>query len=175
MGRLSTKQLNTLFVDNIGDKVVKVYDINSKPLLIDIQMDKIIKMRVYLFNCTNPPGGRTLDEYKCQLILPDQKRGMRSNFDYSDERFVILGGYTRPEGEEEKGVFILWDPMCHVDFAYSANVQVKSGTIISTLWEHVIVADKKNGERIVAAREDYLYEAINKRARTISPALTEDE
>jgi len=37
------------------------------------------KLRVYIYNATYLPGGRTMGEHKIQLIVPAQLRGERAN------------------------------------------------------------------------------------------------
>ena len=66
--RLSKKVLNTIFLEGLGEHVVWHSDIFSSPLLVDLQ-PRNLRLRVYLWNCTNPPGGRALDEYKIQHII----------------------------------------------------------------------------------------------------------
>lgn len=76
--RLSKQALNTIFDEGLGNHVVWHSDTSSSPLLVDLQ-PRNLRLRVYLWNCTNPPGGRALDEYKIQVILPGQQRGERGN------------------------------------------------------------------------------------------------
>ena len=61
--RLSKHDLNKTFLDGLGERVKWHSDEDSCPLLIDLSAPMQLKLRVYLFNCTNPPGGRALDEY----------------------------------------------------------------------------------------------------------------
>lgn len=72
---LTTKTMNMLFASSLGSNARIQSNIGDKPLLVDADIPFTIKMRVYLYRCTNPPGGRAADEYKCQIIVPDQKRG----------------------------------------------------------------------------------------------------
>jgi len=62
--------------------------------------------------------------------------------------------------EGRNGVFVLWDADKHDDFAYSANMQVKSEAIIGALSSKVSKTKRNNNEIIVAARPEYLYDAI---------------
>jgi len=98
-----------------------------------------------------------LDEYKIQIILPGQTRGDRGRLDYSDGRLPILAAYVN---EGTNGIFILWDADKHEDFAYSTNMQVKSEAIIGALSSRVSKTRRNNNEIIVAARPEYLYDAI---------------
>ena len=155
--RLRKNELNRLIIEGIGDKVEQHSSEESAPLLVDLVAPLSLKLRVYLFNCTNPPGGRALDEYKIQIILPGQKRGERGTVDYSEGRMPILAAYA---SEGDSGVFLLWDADKHEDFSYSANMQVKADVIINALYSDVATITRKNGEIILAVRPQHLYKAI---------------
>lgn len=167
--RLSPRQLNSVFISSLGEAVQRVINPNKKPLEIDVQLRAYsANLRVYLYNCTNPPGGRAPDEYKSQLIVPGQKKGDRGNFHYDGERIVLLGGYAKLGVATEEHVFVFWDPAFHYDFAFSANVQVKSSLLISALVDGVAVGKKSNGETIVACTPVRLKEGIGTRLSTVS-------
>ncbi len=166
--RLSTSKLNELFVSNLGSSSRVVGSISDKPLLVDANVPFAVKMRVYLYNCTNPPGGRASDEYKSQIIVPGQARGARGNFEYTEDRIVILGAYAQMANDEDSSIFVFWDPMYHVDFAYSANIQVKSDVLIRAFTETVSFGRKNTGEILVACRPHNLQEAIRARITTVS-------
>lgn len=157
--RLSKKVLNTIFIEGLGNHVVWHSEMASSPLLVDLS-PRSLRLRVYLWNCTNPPGGRALDEYKIQVILPGQKPGERGQLDYSDGRLPIIGALVR-DGDDI--TFALWDADKHSDFAYSGNMQVKAEVIVEALCEKVSETVRKNNERIVCARPQYLYDAIIRR------------
>jgi len=158
--RLRKSDLNKLFIKGLGEKVEWHSDDDGAPLLINLTAPLSLKLRVYLYNCTNPPGGRALDEYKIQIILPGQKRDERGVLDYSDGRMPLLAAYVQ-EGKE--GVFVLWDADKHEDFSYSANMQVKSDAIIGAFYTEIATITRKNNERILAVRPKYLYKAIKRR------------
>lgn len=155
--KLRKSELNRLFLYALRLQVLSHSGESSAPLLVDLKSPFELKLRVYLFNCTNPPGGRGLDEYKIQIILPGQPRGKRGSLDYSDGRLPILAAYVN---EGRNGVFVLWDADKHDDFAYSANMQVKSEAIIGALSSKVSKTKRNNNEIIVAARPEHLYDAI---------------
>lgn len=159
--RLSKKALNKTFLRGLGARVRWHSEEESNPLLVDLSAPMPLKLRVYLFNCTNPPGGRALDEYKFQVILPGQQRGERASLDYSDGRMPIIAAYV---SEGEDGIFVLWDADKHEDFAYSANMQVKSDVIIKALCSKTAESKRNNGEIIVAARTGCIFDAIRTRA-----------
>lgn len=158
--KLRKNELNRLFLDGLGNMVAQHSGEESAPLLVDLVAPLSLKLRVYLFNCTNPPGGRALDEYKIQIILPGQKRGERGMVDYSDGRMPILAAFV---AEGTDGVFILWDADKHEDFSYSANMQVKSDVIINALYSDIASITRKNKEILLAARPHHLYKAIKRR------------
>ena len=123
--RVSQAELHDRFVRALGRRVAAYGPLTEKPLEIDLGSPLPVRIRVYMFNATRPPGGRPVGEHKIQLIMPGQKRGERGSFDHGDERVVLLAGY-----DAEEDVFILWDAGLYVDFAWSRNVQVKAETII---------------------------------------------
>ena len=124
MTRLSHHELNKHFVEALGDCVVRVDDINAETLTLEVTGPRRQLLRAYLFNATNPPGGRPNPEHKINLIVPGQARGERGNFDFSGGRAVLLVGKV-----EDQDVFVLWDASLYKDFGYSRNVQVRTATI----------------------------------------------
>lgn len=103
--KLSKQELNKKFIEGLGDAVVwSSEDEGAAPLLIDIATPNgaELRLRVYLYNLTNPPGGRAADEYKAQIILPGQKKKEKGNLDYSDGRLPLLAAYAQDDGD---GVF----------------------------------------------------------------------
>lgn len=161
--RLSRLQLNQLLIDSLGSSVNFVEDLKAKPLVVDLTKPYPLKLRFYIFNCTNPPGGRSLEEYKIQVILPNQQPRERKQFDYSDGRLAILIAYVRLSEEFSEGVFVLWDATQHEEVAYSANFQVSADTIINALSEPVSLAIRNNNEIVIAARPKYLLAALEMR------------
>ena len=89
-------------------------------------------LKVYIFNCTAPPGGRSIDEYKVQLILDGQKRGERGRFDTSDGKTILIVGYATPFVDLSGGIWVLFEFDKHIEFAYSANIQVYLRQILET-------------------------------------------
>ena len=87
--RFSKEELNGLIIEDLGDRVVWNSGINSKTLLLDLEMPKR-KLRIYVFNCTCPPGGRALDEYKIQMIIEGQSRGERGHINTDDGRIPLI-------------------------------------------------------------------------------------
>lgn len=145
------------FVEALGTAVISHSDFDERPLAVDITEPIRTKLIVYIFPATHPPGGRSADEYKFNLAVPNQERGQKGNFDNS-EGIVILASY-----EEELDVFVLYDPEKHKDFAYNANVQCKSALLYDALDNKVAFATKNNGEVLMAARPEYLLQALRHR------------
>lgn len=80
------------------------------------------KVRAYLFTVTpdrSAPGARPAGEFKLQLIIEGQARGDRGSLDIEDAYTVLLGF------SPDFGVFVGWEASLYLDFAYSANVQVR--------------------------------------------------
>jgi hypothetical protein len=122
--RLSVEELHRTFLDALSGSVIAHTDLEIKPLEVDLKSPYPPRLRVYMYNATYPPGGRTMGEHKIQLIVPGQERGARGNFDSACGRIPLLVGY-RPDLK----IFMLWDAELYVDFAYSRNVQVKPETV----------------------------------------------
>ena len=157
--RYSKLDMNTIFLSGLGNHVCYHSDPSTMPLLVDLTPVKL-RLRVYLWNGTNPPGGRPLDEYKFQIIMPGQQPRERGRLDYSDGRSPIIGALMRDECDD---VFAFWDAYKHEDFGYSSNMQVKADAFISALCERVSETVRNNNEIIVCARPQYVYEAILRR------------
>ena len=161
--RFSKEELNGLIIEDLGDRVVWNSGINSKTLLLDLEMPKR-KLRIYVFNCTCPPGGRALDEYKIQMIIEGQSRGERGHINTDDGRIPLIMGYACPFDDDKDGVYIIWDTSFHMEFAYSANLQCYLDPMLQALSEEVVTCYKKgNREQIVVARREYLTKAIERR------------
>lgn len=168
MPRFSTAQLNYLFLDGLGASVTFVDNASAKPLLVDVDLGVFTaKLRVYLYNCTNPPGGRKSDEYKSQVILPGQQRGERGSFIKDDGRIVLLGAVAAMAETDNTGVFAFWDAMYHENCSYSTNIQVKSEVLIGALANDVSIGLRGNGEKIVACRPEHLIKGIKERIFTV--------
>ena len=161
--RFSKEELNGLIIEDLGDRVVWNSGINSKTLLLDLEMPKR-KLRIYVFNCTCPPGGRALDEYKIQMIIEGQSRGERGHINTDDGRIPLIMGYACPFDDDKDGVYIIWDTSFHMEFAYSANLQCYLDPMLQALLEDVVTCYKKgNREQIVVARREHLTKAIERR------------
>lgn len=87
--RLRQAELSAVFLHALGDTVTWHNGLESKPFEVDINTLYPKRLRVYLYNATYPPGGRTLGERKIQLIVPGQPRGARGNLDNSDGRWFF--------------------------------------------------------------------------------------
>lgn len=161
---LDTQALHEAFLGAIGAYVLEHSDIESKPLEVTCRHPLPRLTRLYLFNLTHPPGGRTLGEHKIQIIVPGQARGERGQFDHSGGYSVLLAGY-----ESELDVFVLWDAGLYPLFAYSGNVQVKPETVFSAYAGEICTQERRirgtGLETLVACRADRLTEAIQMRVR----------
>ncbi len=171
--KLKKQELNKVFLNGLNGYVKWSSGEDSAPLLIDIETLSGIeyRLRAYLFNLTNPPGGRAADEYKAQLILPGQKKREKALLDYSDGRMPILAAYAQ-EGID--GVFVLWDADMHEKISFSSNIQVKSDAIIMATYKKIACSKRANNEIIVSARPQYLFEAIKERINIMKCRILED-
>lgn len=160
--RLSVEDLHQTFLDALNGSVVSHSDIETKPLEVDLKSPLPPKLRVYMYNATYPPGGRTMGEHKIQLIVPGQARGARGNFDISGGRIPLLVGY-RPDLR----IFMVWDAELYVDFAYSRNVQVMPETVYEAFAQGIGRQTRnlwtQSVELVITADADHLGQAILER------------
>lgn len=158
---LNAATLHRTFLDAFKEEVTYNSDPEEKPLLVDLGGPSPLRLRVYLYTVTDPPGGRPPDELKIQLIVPGQGRDERGSFDHSAGRFVILAGY-----HPELDVFVLWDAARYPDFAWSRNVQVKHQTL-ATAATGAISTQERNlqtgRETVLAAGRSRLSDALQQR------------
>ena len=167
VSRLSKRQLNCIFLNALGSAVSFVEDPEGNPLQLDVNIPYRVQLRTYIFNCTNPPGGRNLGEYKIQPMIRGHHTGDKCHFDFSDNRIPLVVGYAQILGGIDDGVFVLWDAYKHDEFSFSANFQVKAQVIVDALSAPVAQGMKNNGEIILAARSNHLIQAIEKRLDVI--------
>lgn len=161
--KLLQSRLHEMFLEDVKPYAENIVNTGKKPLLLKLTYPYICNIKAYLFNCTAPLGGRTIDEYKVQLILDNQKRGERGHFDDSDGTTVLIVGYADPLDYPDNGVWVLFELDKHREFAYSANIQIYLRQILETLTHDVYVHLKHNKEMVVLARRPYLLQALEKR------------
>ena len=161
--RLTQRELHNLFIHDVGRYAENIFDNGKKPLLLHLTYPYNRDLKVYIYNCTAPPGGRSIDEYKIQLIIDGQKHGERGRFDLSDGKTTLIIGYAAPFIDSPSGIWVLFELDKHMQFAYSANVQVYLRQLLLTLEENVYVCQKHNKEYLVLSQRQYLLEALQKR------------
>jgi len=171
--QLSAEQLHEVFLGALGGRVTSHSTTSAKPLEVDLVAPLPSHVRVYLYNATHPPGGRTMGEHKVQLMLPGQLRGERANFDHSGGRIVLLAGY-----EAEMGVFVLWDAGLYRNFPFSRNVQVKAETIYEAYATGLALQERRlwghDKEILIAAFAPRLADAIHMRTGLSLTRLLEE-
>lgn len=168
-GLLSKPELHERFIAAIGsDAVVAAATDTAGELVVELRPPLPRRVRVYIYNATNPPGGRTTPEHKIQLTLVSQGRGQRGNFDRADVDFVLLCGYV-----PEEDVFVFWDAALHVDFAYSKNLQVRSENVVGAAAAGVKVRQERSlrtdSETVICVPSRLVADAIAE--RFASPVL----
>ncbi|WP_406041594.1 hypothetical protein [Succinimonas sp.] len=161
--RLTQCELHDLFLQDVGSIAENVIDNGRKPLYLRLAYPFNREIKVYIFNCTAPPGGRSIDEFKVQLILDRQKRGERGKFDTSDGRTTLIVGYASPFIDLSDGIWVLFELDKHLEFAYSANIQVYLRQILPALENDVYVCQKHNQEILVLSQRQYLLNALEER------------
>lgn len=174
--RISQTEMHERLIAALGKRVLRHGPTSAKPLEIDLGGQLPVRIRVYMFNATRPPGGRPTGEHKVQLIVPGQRRGERGSFDHGDDRVVLLVGYVA-----EEDVYVLWDAGLYSNFAWSRNVQVKVETIIeatagklATQFRQLRPAEGPAiVETLLAAPTERLAEAIDTRIQLSRQRLIE--
>ena len=154
-------ELQKYFVSCLGDSIDSISDISCRPLEIDLKIPNLVKTRVYLFPATNPPGGRSKDEYKVNLTVPGQLSGEKGNFDWSDSRIVLLVTYVK-----EFDVFVFFNPFEHNNFACNSNLQMKLELFTKAAINGIAEYERKNGEVLIACKSSRLVECLDKRIRS---------
>jgi hypothetical protein len=165
--RVPQPLLHRRFIDALDPAAVLSHSPwEEKPFNIDLAAPLPQRVRLYIYNATQPPGGRPLGEHKVQLIVPGQKRSDRASFDNTDGRIVLLAGYAA-----EEDAFVLWDAGLYSDFAWSRNVQVRAETIIQASAGKLAFQERRlrprSGrpiiEAVLAAKPRLLAQAIIRR------------
>lgn len=163
VNRISTDRLHALFLNDLGDEYILLSEIDKKPLLFSPRKNKELVYKAYIYNCTNPPGGRQLDEFKIQLKIPGQREGDRGVLDESDGTIILLVGFANYD-TEDTGVWIFWETKRHMSFAFNANLQVKMGMIIESITKKYYHIKKRgNGETIVISDRKHVPQALDLR------------
>lgn len=120
-----------------------------------------VVFELYIYNATDPPGGRPTPEHKIQLT--GQRRGERGELDWSGVDLVLLCGYVA-----EYDVFVFWDAALHIDFAYSKNLQVRTANVQDAAASGVRVRQNRRlqtgMEVVICAPSQTVIEAIDERA-----------
>ena len=159
---LTRAQLRSRFISAVGDSVVVDASTDaSGELLVQLRPPLPRRVRVYLRNATDPPGGRPTPEHKIQLT--GQRRGQRGSFDWSDVDLVLVCGYTA-----QHDVFIFWDAAVRPDFAYSTSLEVKSARVLAAATSRERVRQDRRLltglEVVICAPSQLVAEAIYERA-----------
>jgi hypothetical protein len=126
--KLPITDLHKVFMASLNDQVISTSKITGRPLEMDLTPPLPHKIRLYIYNLTHPPGGRTLGEHKIQIILPNHKNSHRAEFDNSGGRIVILAGY-----ESDHRIFVLWDAGLYINNPFSRNVQIRPETVYESI------------------------------------------
>lgn len=148
------RHIQNLFIQSLGDAVVSYSDPGERPLDITISNPFNLNLKVYLFPNTNPPGGRTFNEYKFNLNVPGQKRTDKGNFDTSNG-FPLLVSYT-----EDYDVFIIYEADKHKNFSCNANIQSKQSLLLEACSKTIATYKKNNGEILIGVTSKNLIEGI---------------
>ena len=160
--RLSTTELHDRFVAAVGSSaLVDASTDASGELVVELHPPLPNRIRVYIYNATNPRGGRSTPEHKIQLT--SQSRGGRGTFDWSGVDFVLVCGYAA-----EHDVFVFWDAALRIDFAYSTNLQVRTANVQAAAASGLRVRQdrrlKTGMEVVICTPSQLVVEAMEERA-----------
>ena len=160
--RLSTTELQDRFVAAVGPTALIAASTDaSGELVLELHPPLPGRVRVYIRNATDPPGGRPTPEHKIQLT--GQRRGERGKFDWSGVDFVLVCGYA-----VEHDVFVFWDAALRIDFAYSTSLEVKSANVQAAAASGLRVRQDRRlqtgMEVVICAPSQLVVEAIEERA-----------
>lgn len=150
------KLLQERFLSHLGNAVVSHSDTSLRPLNVVLSKPFAISLTVYIFPNTNPPGGRSFDEYKFNLNVVGQKRGEKGNFDES-EGIALLVSYS-----EDYDVYVIYDASKHKDFSYNANVQSKQSLLVDACTKKYATYKKTNNEILIGVTSNNLLYGIKK-------------
>lgn len=160
--RLKQRELNNLFIEHIGAHVDVIGDRNKKPLYLNLGAPYFRTVIAYIYNCTNPLGGRNPGEYKIQMT--DGPRGKKICYDDPKGRTVLMVGYAEIVlGDMVEHEWVLFETAKHRIVAYSANIQIYLHQLLRALNQEIAVCVKGNKETVVIARSQYLPQALEKR------------
>lgn len=148
------KVLHEKFIRDLGSAVIDYSDSGYRPINVSLKRPAPLGLTVYLFPNTNPPGGRSHDEYKFNLNVPGQNRGESGNFDTS-EGIPILISYT-----SDYDVYIIYDAEMHRDFSCNANVQSKQVLLLDACIQPIATYRKTNGELLIGVTSKHLLDGI---------------
>jgi hypothetical protein len=169
---LSKSNLHEEFLGALQCSTIAHSDPVNVPLEIDFEPPLPSKVRLYIFNMTNPPTDRPSDEYRAHLKLPNQSREDLASFDYSDGRVELLVGYSA-----KSEIFVLWDAGLYNDFVYTKVVQVKGKTIFRAIAGE-IAEQKRNlqtgTEVAIACNSRNLKDAVIRRCDLTVKRLSEE-
>jgi hypothetical protein len=156
---LSKAELHERLLEALGTEPAEG-TLADVPLLIKVRQ-VAVPLAVWAFTLTSPPGGRHPAESKIQLIVPEQSKGERGNFQGPVGSFKLLVGVHPTED-----LFVLWDAYKQTDFGYSKNVQVRGPLLWDASVSGIAVGtrDLASGpETVLVARSDHLADAVKRR------------
>lgn len=161
--RLSQERakLQQKFLDDISDILAFNSEISERPLLVTITQPYDLNLVVYLFPGTNPPGGRSKEEYKFNLNVPNQVRGQKGNFS-SKDGYPFLVAYVK-----DYDVYVIFNADYHKNFSCNANVQFKQSLLLEAFENGIATAKKNNGETIIGCKANCLIRGIIKWYREV--------
>tara|TARA_B100001971_G_C18173623_1_gene528645 strand:+ start:404 stop:913 length:510 start_codon:yes stop_codon:yes gene_type:complete len=164
--------LHKLIAKDLQLDLPENFNFNEVPLPLTVKDLFPKKFLFYAYEITDPPGGRSPDENKIQIILPEQQRGERGNFDHRKDYFTILLGYRN-----DIRVYCLWDAYLYEDIPFSRNIQVKEATLTEALSNNITFQERKlwvGPETIISCNQLSLKEALPLRHKLYLKSLSSE-
>lgn len=171
----STTKIQSAFVAHLFGHVTVApseEELTRKPLDVSLLSPLPRQVRAYLYTATDPPGERSVGDYKSQLMVPGQGRQMAGTFEHRAGVPTLLIGYAY-----DFDVWILWDAGLHDPFAFSTNVQVKASFVYDAAAHGIARQSKrlrsKPAETVLLAHSSRLADAIQERLTLTADRLAE--
>ncbi|MEU9521262.1 hypothetical protein [Streptomyces sp. NPDC048224] len=183
-GNPTAAYLHRVLIRALGRAVVVPPEpaLKSKPLLLELRSPLPPYLRFYVHGATQHSSERQTGTYKVQLtngVTRDGRRATKNDdrafFDRSDGFLPVLIGYN-----SDWNLFILWDADLHDagrGFSYSKSAQAPQDVVLDALVHGIGRATRRLRSRvdesIVAARPEYLAEALSLRIDLSNRAMCE--
>lgn len=161
----STRAIHAAFVAAFGGSCTPESPLDTKPLLVRMELPLPAAVRVYAYSLVGGIGTTRDFEYKASLRLQNHPVGEYRPFDYSGGRVTLIVAHGR-----DLGVWVLWDASLHQQAKNGGNIQIKTETVMTAIATGLATQRRrlKGGiwETVIACTTRRLGEAITLRVDT---------